>query len=194
MRKKTLAAALLGATMAALFAAPAQAASTGIAFVTHDKDGGSTVRFKAGSGKANRIVVTNGPTYYITIDDSSPIQAGRGCKAIKGDRTKVNCGVGELTERVEVATYDRNDSITNRTRMKLIAHGGTGNDTITGSSFADVLYGNDGADRIYGNGGSDYVSGGNGNDTLYGGAGNDRLIGGNGTDKLYGGAGHNTLS
>ena len=194
MRKTTLAAVLLGATMAAVFTSPAQAAATGIAYVTHDVGGGSTVRFKATNGKANRVLVTNGPKHYITIDDTFPIQAGRGCKAVKGDRTKVNCGVGELTQRVEIATYDRNDSIANKTRLRLIAHGGTGNDLINGGPSADILYGNDGADRLYGNAGNDYISGGRGNDLLSGAAGDDHLIGDSGADKLYGGTGRNRIS
>ena len=58
--------------------------------------------------------------------------------------------------------------------------GGTGNDSITGTSSANVLAGNDGADTISGSGG---------NDTLQGGAGDDRLTGGTGNDSIDGGTG-----
>ncbi|SNY03741.1 calcium-binding protein [Paractinoplanes atraurantiacus] len=197
MRKIHLAAALLGAALTAAFAAPAHAGTlnTGVAYTMADGDGdGDVIVFKAGSGKANRVVITNGPKYYITIDDKYPIKAGGGCKAVKGDRTKVHCGVGELTEKLQVSTFDRNDSINNKTRLALIAYGGTGNDTITGGPAGDALFGGAGADKVYGNGGNDRISGDAGNDILYGGAGNDRLIGGPGKDKLYGGAGKNHLA
>lgn len=60
----------------------------------------------------------------------------------------------------------------------------SGNDTITGTAFADVLVGG---------GGNDALNGGSGNDTLKGDAGNDRLYGGAGSDKLYGGTGADTF-
>jgi Ca2+-binding RTX toxin-like protein len=60
-----------------------------------------------------------------------------------------------------------------------------GNDTMIGSTIAQILNGGDGDDKIYGEGG---------NDTLNGDAGNDTLEGGTGADKLNGGTGDNTLS
>ncbi len=48
-----------------------------------------------------------------------------------------------------------------------------GDDTLTGSAFADA---------IYGNGGADTINGGAGNDTIYGGAGADTMDGGAGAD------------
>jgi Ca2+-binding RTX toxin-like protein len=193
VRKIHLAAALIGTALAATFATPAQAASTGIAYSVDVADGQMIV-YKAANGKANRVVIANGPQHYLSIDDKFPIRAGSGCKAVKGDRTKVLCGLGELTERLQVSTFDRNDSITNKTRLRLIAYGGTGNDTIRGASAGDVIHGGSGADTVYGNGGNDRIYGDSGNDTLWGGAGNDTLIGGPGQDKLRGGAGQNHLA
>ncbi|WP_052121325.1 calcium-binding protein [Inquilinus limosus] len=57
--------------------------------------------------------------------------------------------------------------------MAMLATIFSGDDTITGSSQADVLMGFDGADTI---------NGGDGNDTLRGGAGADHLDGGAGSD------------
>ncbi|WP_088156777.1 calcium-binding protein [Inquilinus limosus] len=57
--------------------------------------------------------------------------------------------------------------------MAMLATIFSGNDSITGSSQADVLMGFDGADII---------NGGDGNDTLRGGAGGDTLNGGTGSD------------
>ncbi|QNO27499.1 hypothetical protein EEB18_000385 [Sphingopyxis sp. OPL5] len=59
--------------------------------------------------------------------------------------------------------------------IDVIVHGGTGNDSITGSISNDV------------------ISGGGGNDTLEGGDGNDKLTGGAGVDIMRGGAGDDTL-
>ncbi len=67
--------------------------------------------------------------------------------------------------------------------------GGSGADTITGTSGPDVLLGANGADRLNGIGGVDLLCGGNGNDQIRGGPGDDTLSGGNGDDTLTGGPG-----
>jgi len=59
-----------------------------------------------------------------------------------------------------------------------------GDDTLIGSSSADILKGA---------GGNDSINGGGGNDSLLGGAGSDTLRGGNGHDELSGGAGNDFL-
>lgn len=60
--------------------------------------------------------------------------------------------------------------------------GGTGNDTLIGSSSADVLYGGAGNDNLSGGAGNDILIGGTGNDVLDGGAGADQMLGGTGND------------
>jgi Ca2+-binding RTX toxin-like protein len=191
--KKYLAAGLLSATLVSVFAAPAQAAAAGAATVVHDADG-SIVQFRAAAGKANAVVVTNGPAHYVTIDDRHPIKAGAGCRAVAGDRTRVQCGVGELTERLRIHTFDRNDTIVNKTRIRLIANGGPGNDVITGNESGDLIYGGSGADIVHGGHGPDRIVGESGADTLFGGPGNDHLTGGTGRDKVYGGPGRDRIS
>ncbi len=57
----------------------------------------------------------------------------------------------------------------------LIATGGAGNDTISGSDGADVLKGGAGDDILYGLSGNDVMDGGVGSNRLYGGAGNDKF-------------------
>jgi Ca2+-binding RTX toxin-like protein len=59
-------------------------------------------------------------------------------------------------------------------------YGGSGNDALTGSIYADFMVGY---------AGNDTMNGGGGNDQLYGGSGNDVLIGGAGQDVLKGEAG-----
>lgn len=81
--------------------------------------------------------------------------------------------------------------------------GGSGNDTITGTTLANIIYGGDGDDVITGGGGNDTLYGGNGNDTITGGTGNDTIYAGDGnntvltgvsgTDSVYGGTGNTSV-
>lgn len=68
-----------------------------------------------------------------------------------------------------------------------------GNDSITGSRFADTLFGYNGIDTVKGAAGNDFINGGNGNDKLFGDAGNDTIVGGAGADQLHGGIGKDIL-
>ena len=64
-----------------------------------------------------------------------------------------------------------------------------GDDSVTGSSDANVIAAGNGADTVRAGAGDDTLSGGSGNDLLSGGDGNDVLVGGTGVDTLAGGAG-----
>jgi Ca2+-binding RTX toxin-like protein len=71
--------------------------------------------------------------------------------------------------------------------------GSSGNDTYTGTIFADTILGGDGNDTLAGGDGDDTISGGGGNDTLIGGGGDDVIDGGDGIDTVvydgvYGGS------
>jgi len=70
-----------------------------------------------------------------------------------------------------------------------------GNDTITGSKFADFLRGFDGNDTINSGAGHDDICGGKGKDTINAGDGNDFIDQGGGKyqDKLTGGKGADTF-
>jgi Ca2+-binding RTX toxin-like protein len=169
-------------TGVALAAGPASAASTGVASVVS----ATKVQYKAASGKANKVVVTrSGRTF--TIDDVVTVKAGKGCKAVKGDKTKVRCTTSKSPDWFRVYTGDKNDTITNRTDLGMTARAGSGNNTIHGGPKHDELLADDGKDKIYGNGGSDYVYSSGGNDYISGGTGSNELIGGPGNDTIYGG-------
>ncbi|MEM7313279.1 MAG: hypothetical protein AAF497_09020, partial [Planctomycetota bacterium] len=73
------------------------------------------------------------------------------------------------------------------------AHGGLGNDTITGSPQSDELFGEGNADIIFGGTGNDNINGGTGPDSLFGEDDEDELIGGDGPDLLVGGMDSDTL-
>ncbi|MBB2945652.1 Ca2+-binding RTX toxin-like protein [Actinoplanes lutulentus] len=158
---------------------PALAASTGVASVS-----GTTVTYKAGQQKTNAVTITrSGRT--VTIDDRVTVKAGKGCKKVKGDRTRVRCTTATAPTRIKVFLYDRNDSLKNKTSIKTFGYAGTGDDKLTGGSAADRLVGDSGNDQIWG---------GAGNDSLDGGAGNDRITGGAGNDKEYGSTGNDTFA
>jgi serralysin len=86
----------------------------------------------------------------------------------------------------------------------LTVNGGSGSDTITGSTGSeylnggsgnDSIHGNEGDDVIHGDGDHDYIWGGAGDDDLYGDTGNDLIDGGPGAyDFLHGGAGVDCLN
>ncbi|MBB2940952.1 Ca2+-binding RTX toxin-like protein [Actinoplanes lutulentus] len=168
-------------------ASPAHAATTRVASVS-----GTTVTYKAAAGKQNKVVITrSGRT--VTIDDRVAITAGKGCKKVKGDKTKVRCTPAKAPTRVKIYTYDRSDSIVNRSDLSMTATGGTAADTVHGGPRGDVLRGETGNDKLYGHGGADTLEGRTGNDLLDGGPGNDRLDGFVGNDRVYGGAGDDEM-
>ncbi len=67
--------------------------------------------------------------------------------------------------------------------------GGTGDDTIAGTTVADYLRGAEGNDVINGGGAFDDINGNQGNDTAHGNAGDDWVVGGKDNDVLFGDAG-----
>jgi len=70
------------------------------------------------------------------------------------------------------------------------------NDTLIGSSAANILSGGEGSDNLDGGDGHDVIEGGSGNDNLKGGIGNDRIApdnGGTGNDVVNGGIGIDTV-
>jgi Ca2+-binding RTX toxin-like protein len=162
-----------------LLAAPAQAAATtGVASVS-----GTKVIYKAAKKKQNRVVLTrSGNT--VTVDDKVAVKPGKGCRKV--DRTKVRCTLKKAPTRLNVYTYDRNDTVVNKTGLGMFADGGSGNDAITGGPGQDKLRGGDGKDRLWGLAGKDFLSGGDGNDRVSGGDGDDDVDGGEGHDVVYG--------
>jgi Ca2+-binding RTX toxin-like protein len=90
---------------------------------------------------------------------------------------------------------DGNDvmSASGVTNERVEFRGDDGNDTLTGTPFADDLRGGDGYDNLSGGGGDDDLFGDAGNDILTGGSGNDDLVAGDGNDSVYGGTGNDYL-
>ena len=177
----------LGAVEA--LAAPAHAAgSTGHVSVI----AGTKIYYSAGGGRRNWVTVTQSG-HTVTVDDIVPLTAGTGCKAVKGDNTKITCTTGKAPNWLTVYLRDGNDTLVNKTSLPMYADGDTGDDVILGGPRPDTLHGASGNDRIYGYGGNDTLDGSVGNDLLSGGDGNDTLRGWWGNDTLYGGSGDDDL-
>jgi Ca2+-binding RTX toxin-like protein len=144
-----------------------------------------------GSGKASNynITVNPGTLSVLTPSVITAVQDGgnliivgtNGADTIDVNATnpsaiKINgSGSYSVTGHVIVYGMGSADNITLTGNVNLEAHGGYGNDTITGGAGNDVLFGDED------------------NDTLTGSAGNDVLIGGSGSDRLVGSAGHDIL-
>lgn len=79
------------------------------------------------------------------------------------------------------------DSMVNDSRLRLVADGGEGEDTLRGGSLDDRIVGGPGRDTIRGEGGNDLLQGGDDDDSIRGGSGRDRLWGDGGDDGLDGG-------
>ena len=63
-----------------------------------------------------------------------------------------------------------------------VISGSASNNTLTGSTNAEMIFARKGSDTVSAQGASDLMCGGNGNDKLTGGLGADRFGGGSGTD------------
>jgi hypothetical protein len=125
------------------------------------------------------------------------LRAGRGCRRLRGPgitRVIVTCGapsqthVNRVTLKVNLGGGD--DTFVaapqDDVQPRIIADGGTGNDTIFGSTNPDDINGGPGDDRLYGLDDADDLDGGEGADLVFGGAGDDSVVGGAGIDQLYG--------
>jgi Ca2+-binding RTX toxin-like protein len=181
-----LGAAAFAAATTTLFALPAQAAATGKAQVLGSHH--STVKFTAAAGKRNTLVITISG-WTVTLNDTVAIKAGKGCTAVKGDRTKVRCTTSRKPTELSIALGDKSDKVYNRTAVHLYADGGSGNDWVAGGTGDDIVLGGSGNDTVHGGGGHDDLHGDHGNDKIYGGAGDDAIAGGPGRDRMYGEAG-----
>lgn len=110
-----------------------------------------------------------------------------------GSTTDFGPFLASSVNRIDVNLGSGDDDLTNITNKYVIAHGGSGHDTLRGGSGWDDLYGDDGNDWLYGGAGDDILDGGNGGDWLLGQDGNDSLHGGSGADYLFGGNGDDRL-
>ena len=134
-----------------------------------------------------------GDTTVSEMIESLVINSGRGA-----DRITIEdlTGVDDLQAITINANggFDTIDSSSQaNTSIIIIADGGNGGDTITGTGANDSITGGNGADHINGGGGNDTIDGGSGVDVIRGGDGDDSLSGGDNRDFLHGEGGNDTL-
>jgi Ca2+-binding RTX toxin-like protein len=100
------------------------------------------------------------------------------------------------TTQIQVFGLGGNDGIAlneaNGALPRSTLFGGTGNDTLTGGSGADMLFGQSGNDTLLGKGGADFLFGGSENDTLTGGDADDQVFGESGNDRMVWNPGDDT--
>jgi hypothetical protein len=145
----------------------------------------------ANAGTDNRRLIS------FVVDRGNVLVAGPGCVRLRGPRVRqviVTCGAPSRTHvnavalRVDLGGGD--DSFVaapwDDVQPRLDADGGSGNDTIYGSTNADDIAGGAGDDKLFGLDDADSIDGGDGADVIVGGAGDDGLVGGAGSDRVYG--------
>ena len=128
--------------------------------------------------------------------------------------TIVELGVSSLTLTPTTMSGRGADKLTSGTIEVVSLTGTSGNDTISGATFAGamIIRGLAGQDRLTGGNGNDQIDGGDetvlvagklkgdtilggkGNDVILGGAGDDCISGGDGEDVIDGEEGHDTIS
>src|SRR5690349_1132342 len=131
-----------------VFAESASAATTGVVKVS-----GTTVVFTAAAGAVNSVIVTS-TERTVTVDDRVAVKAGKGCKAVKRDKTKVRCTPKKRPKAIKVSLGDRNDQFVDQNKgyypLFATVSGGAGDDRLTTISDTAVLTGDAGNDRLTG--------------------------------------------
>ncbi|MFC3321337.1 hypothetical protein [Mesorhizobium cantuariense] len=161
--------------------------------VLNGGSGNDTYAFSSGDGAD--IINDNSGT-------ADTIRLGAGLTAanvffnVSGSDLLISYGAGDQIKLVDqyywastsyqVETLMYGDGTTISLTGGLPIVGGTGNDTLNGTNFADTLTGGAGTDTLNGNDGNDTLNGGIANDVLNGGNGNDTYVfsSGDGTDTI----------
>jgi hypothetical protein len=174
----------------------------------------NTLVFRASPGEENQVTfAATAPSQYRIEDRGAPLTAGQDCEQTQ-DVHVVSCRwvapARGLRAGLIAFLADQDDTLRFSSRfevLRLLADGGSGDDTLVADRANDFLDGGSGADTLLGGGGRDTLTGdryedwlspgpdaiqdddlrgGPGHDALYGGAGDDRLSGGSGNDGLAG--------
>jgi Ca2+-binding RTX toxin-like protein len=154
-----------------------------------------------GSGN-DKIQISGIEAQFDTIDGGADVDTIVAVGTLAVTLAGFNAGVSNIenwTGNKKEILGDAGDNILNFSALASFAdvtfvNGAAGNDTITGTIFADDLRGGTGKDTLNGGGGADKLDGGDGNDNVNGDAGDDTLTGGLGADVLDGGADNDTIN
>jgi hypothetical protein len=103
-------------------------------------------------GEVNRLNVAFGAAREFRVSDAgAPLRAGPGC-TLSGAEL-VACPTTSPLLAAFVLAGDRGDTVSSSVSVNI--DGGSGNDRLAGSEFADALYGGRGLDVVRGSGGED---------------------------------------
>lgn len=117
-------------------------------------DHGERLVVLGGPGEANRFSVAFGVAGDFQVTDSGAVlHAGPGCALTGTGEELVTCATSTPELVAFVLAGDRGDTVTSSVAVNV--DGGSGNDRLVGSPFADVLYGGGGRDVLRGNDGDD---------------------------------------
>jgi VCBS repeat-containing protein len=144
-------------------------------------------------------------TLTLSAASSNPVLVPTGNVLFAGSGAAWKMTVSAVDGRsgTAILTVTVSDGQASGTVQVTVTVGGSGKDTLTGGTGADLLLaqsnndtltGGDGNDLLCGDSGSDTLSGGTGDDSLGGGSGSDRLTGGPGADRFSGGSGTDTAT
>src|SRR4051794_15233793 len=147
---------------------------------------GNAVTIAASSGETNNVEWFGSGS---KITDTAGITAAGECAQVSA--TEVDCNVprGDPMLSATVRLGDGNDHWGSDELFQVQGfdiEGGEGNDTLDGSTGADLIHGGPGNDTIFAYSGDDDVSGDEGDDTVKGASGGDTVSGGPGRDVVEG--------
>jgi serralysin len=162
-----------------------------------------------GGGGADSIVGGAGNDYIWGEDGNDTLNGGGGqdtafggagddlIYAVLGVPETIDGGAG--TDTLDTTAYGFNYAVNLATGLTNFVGesfvgmenivSGAGNDTLTGTSGANVMAGGAGNDGVFGDAGDDLLRGDGGNDALNGGLGDDVMNGGDGNDTVSAGIG-----
>ncbi|MFT5323046.1 MAG: hypothetical protein ACI8P0_000892 [Planctomycetaceae bacterium] len=145
----------------------------------------------AGATDSVEIIALNGAsgTVVVAINGVANTQFGSVAPSTV-ESIVVNGGSG--ANLVDLSAVSNRD-FTNAGGVGITVLGAAGNDTLSGSDFADNIDGEAGDDFILGGSANDVLAGGADNDTILSGSGADNVDGGSGNDFIAGNSGRDTL-
>ena len=160
-------------------------------------EGSSNADTLVGNGEANKLWGWDGADTLTGNGGDDELHGGAGGDTIDGgadtDTASYRWAKAGVAVDLNAGTGSRGDAQGDRLSNIENLVGSQHDDTLKGTSGANVIEGLDGADTIEGLGGADTLRGGDGADTIEGGGDSDTLYGGEGADTLRGGDDADTL-
>ncbi|WP_294225083.1 calcium-binding protein [uncultured Shimia sp.] len=159
--------------------------------------GDNTIRTYGGNDKVyarggnDKVFLGDGNDYVLAGDGPGEFHGGSGTDYISYYRSQNGVSVNLETNEVS-GSWAEGNTISG---FENVSGSETGNDTIYGSSGANLIKTYGGNDQIHAGGGNDTVYAGDGNDQVFLGNGDDYVVvGGGGSESFDGGAGDDIIS